>query len=439
MKNCDILLKADCLVTQDDERRVISKGAVAVSGDSILAAGSLEDLAGYTAAREIDLGPAILMPGLVNAHTHLPMTLLRGIADDLPLMEWLTDHIFPLEAKFTPEILQIGTALACAEMIRSGTTALFDMYLNEPPVYRTVDQCGLRARVCESLFSFPSIGVPDPSKAMDVVREQAAELKDNPRVKFAVSPHSVYTTTPELLENCAALARELKLPISIHLAETATETEQCLAAHNCRPVELCRRTGILGPHTTAAHCVELLPEEIDLLAQTQTVIAHNPKSNMKLASGAAPLPALLAKGARLALGTDGASSNNALNMFSEMTFASLLQKVTRMDPVVMPAQTVLDMATRGGADALHWPGLGRIMPGSPADMIALSLSYPNLNPLHDPVSHIVYAASGHELAFSMVGGKILYTDGAFTSLDYPALLEEAARIGAWLREQKSAS
>jgi 5-methylthioadenosine/S-adenosylhomocysteine deaminase len=237
------------------------------------------------------------------------------------------------------------------------------------------------------------------------------------------------------LAECAELAAELKLPLQIHLAESRDETGQCLKLHGCRPLELARRTGVLGPNTTIAHGVDLTEAEIDLLAESATVVAHNPRSNMKLASGAAPVSRMLAKKIPLGLGTDGAASNNTLNMFSEMSACALLHKLTDKEPTALPAQSVLDMATLGGAEALHWPQLGRLCVDAPADLTALDLTSPNLRPMYAPVSHIAYAASGHEVILTMIDGNILYENGKFTTIDYPALLREIDEISVFMQKR----
>lgn len=433
MKKCDLLLTADFVVTQNAAREVLHKGAVAVSGARIEAVGPAEKLEQeYLPDTLRNMGHAIVMPGLVNAHTHASMTLLRGMADDLPLMEWLGGHIFPREAKLTPRMLEVGAMLGCAEMLRSGTTACVDMYLNEPQIYRAMDKCGIKALVGEGIFAFPSIGYADPQDAFDVARGQAAELKGHPRLRYAVMPHAVYTTSREILEKSAALAEELDLPLHIHLAETASEVEQSLELYGCRPVEVCRRAGILGPRTLIAHGVELNEAEIEALAKAGASLAHCPKSNMKLASGVSPVPAMLARGINVALGTDGASSNNMLNMFSEMNVAALLHKVHNMDPTAMPAQTVLDMATVNGGKALGWPELGRLEAGGPADLTALDLTALNLAPLTNAPSHLVYAATGHEVFLTMVDGQILYDNRKFPTMDYSGLVMEAQDICNWL-------
>ena len=266
MKHIELIVSAELVITQNETREVIRNGAVAVSNGIFQAVGEAGAIrAAYSAERDITLGSSLLMPGLVNAHTHMPMTLLRGRADDLPLMTWLTEHIFPIEAKLTPHMLQVGTMLACAEMLRTGTTAFNDMYLNEPEVYRTADRCGMRARVSEGISRYATLGCADPARAFEVLAEQAAELEGNKRVRYCVAPHSVYTTSEEMLVKCAQFAEKHALPLHIHLAETRSETAQSLEIYGARPVEVCRRAGILGPRTTAAHCVDLTEAEIETL------------------------------------------------------------------------------------------------------------------------------------------------------------------------------
>lgn len=431
---CDILVSASACITQDDDRAVLHDAAVAVSDGTILETGPGKDLAAkYATAQSMDLGEVLLMPGLVNAHTHVSMTLLRGLADDLPLMEWLTQHIFPVEQKLTPELVRLGALLGCAEMIRTGTTAFCDMYLMENAVAEAVDQAGLRALLGEVIFAFPSPAYADLDAALDLVRATHERYADHERIRTAVMPHAVYTTTPELLTRSLDLARELDIPLHVHLAESVTETVQCLEQQGKRPVEYLDSLGLLGPRTLAAHCVDLTDDEVALLGASGIRIAHNPESNMKLASGNCRAQRLLDAGAVMGLGTDGACSNNNLNMFGEMGSAALLQKAVRMDPTVLTAQTVLDMATRGGADCLGWPELGALAPGKAADMIALDLTHPGLQPMYSPVSHAVYAAHGSEVCMTMVGGEVLYRDGRFTTIDYPALLAEIRDAARWVR------
>ncbi len=431
---CDTLITADVLVTQDEHRRILEDAALAVRDGRILALGSRRDLAVFTAAERLDLGNALVMPGLVNAHTHVAMTFLRGVADDIPLMDWLNRHIFPREQRLTAEIVELGALLGCAEMTRTGTTAFADMYLIEDAVAKAVDLSGLRCLMGEVLFSFSSPAYAGVEEAIALVREQERRYRDHPRLKVAVMPHAVYTTTPEILVRCGELARELGAPLYLHLAETESETEACLSAHGKRPLAYCADLGLLGACTTIAHAVTLNEKELDLLARSKTCVAHNPKSNMKLASGVAPIAGMLARGILPGLGTDGPASNNSLNMFAEMSVCSLLHKVCGGDPTLCPAGTVLDMATLGSARALSWPELGRLCPGAPADLIALDLSSPNLLPLYEPISHLVYAASGQEVTLTMVGGRTLYRDGRYTCLDYPLLRKEALKLKRWVCE-----
>lgn len=430
---CDILIQAACIVTQDAGRTIVEDGALAVADGVLLAVGPRAAVAGtHAPARVLDLGAALVMPGLVNAHTHTAMTILRGVADDLPLMEWLTRHIFPVEKHLTPDIVQAGALLGCAEMLRTGTTAVNDMYLFQDAGYRAMDIAGLRCRGGEGLFGFPSPAYADADAGLALVRELHQRWGRNPRIRQCVAPHAVYTTSPELLQRCMALAGELDLPLHIHLAETTTETARCLEMFGQRPVPYCHGLGLLTPRTTVAHAVDLTGEEIDLLAAAGAAVAHNPKSNMKLASGVAPVVRMLERGIAVGIGTDGAASNNSVNMFTEMTSCAMLHKVRGMDPTCAPAQTVLDMATLGGAAALHWPGLGQLAPGCPADLTALDLAAPNLQPLYNPVSHLVYAATGHEVRLTMVAGEVLYQDGRFTRFDYPALLAHIRDVRRWV-------
>lgn len=433
-----MLLCAEAVLTQDNRRNIITDGAVLVRGGRIAGVGKRRELEAQFRQQDVplrDFGRAVLMPGLVNAHTHLPMSLLRGLADDLPLMTWLEDHIFPLERLLTPDMIRIGTLLSCAEMMRTGSTAFCDMYMPEMVIAKAASAAGLRGLVGEGITIYPTIGCSDPAKALEVARDHAEMLKGHPLMQAAIAPHSVYTSTPELLESCAALADELNLPLHIHLAETRDETTRCLKSYGCRPVEHCRRHGMLTHHTLAAHCVDLDAAEITMLAQYGVSVAHSPKSNMKLASGVAPIPAMLKAGVNVALGTDGAASNNMQNMHSEMTVAALLHKATTLDPTVVNAQAALDMATRNGAAVFHITGLGTLTPGAPADITVLGLNEPGMNCLHSVLSHTVYAATGLETVYTMVNGKPLYDSGRYLTLDYPAVLEEARGVAAFLRKK----
>lgn len=431
---CDLLLTAEYVLTQDEERAIIENGFVAVHNGNVLAVGPQKRASDYTPVRRLDLGAALILPGLVNAHTHVSMTFLRGFADDLPLLEWLNNHIFPVEKHLTAEIVELGTLLGCAEMTRTGTTALQDMYLIEDAVISGVDKAGLKARLGDGIFAFPTPRCPSVEASFDLARRHAELVKNTKRLRTGIMPHTVYTTTPEILVRCRDLADELNLPLHIHAAESPAETALCLQNFGGRPIALLDRAGLLGPTTTLAHAVDLTDEELDRLAATGTVVAHCPRSNMKLSSGAARFDDMRARSIPVGLGTDGAASNNALNMFGEMNTCALLHKVSG-DPTAAPAASVLDAATLGGSKALCWDGLGALTPGAPADLIALDLTAPNLLPMYSPVSHLVYAATGHEVRLTVVDGEVLYEDGRYTRFDGESLFKEAAKLKRWVLDK----
>lgn len=432
---CDTLYTADYVITQNDGRDIIKQGAIAVCEDHILCVGHtdiLEIL--YPDARRVDLGNAAIMPGLINAHTHVPMSLLRGYSDDKALMDWLTQDIFPQEAKLSPELVELGTRFSLAEMIRTGTTAFYDMYMWERSVFKAADDMGMRAVLGESVTQFfPSLSCQDQEAYFDLVRQQAEEWKGHPRIRQAVVPHAPYTTNPELLKKCYALAEETGSLFGMHLAETQNETDTCLKEHGMRPIPYCNSLGLLQPGSTFFHVVHADAQDMELLAEGHCAVVHNPASNMKLASGVAPVGTFGNYRIPVGLGTDGPASNNAQNMFREMYVASLLQKVHTLEPTACPAQTALDMATRGGSDALHCPHIGTLEPGMKADFIALDLSSPNMQPVHNIVSNIVYAATGLENRLTVVNGKELYRDGKFLTCDFDALSQEIQKARAWVR------
>jgi 5-methylthioadenosine/S-adenosylhomocysteine deaminase len=435
-QHCDRIIRAGVLVTQDEQRRVLGDAAVAVTGDTITAVDHADVIAAEWSTDAVsDLSGMLVMPGLVNAHTHVAMTFLRGLADDLPLMQWLTEHIFPVEKHLSAEIVEVSALLGCAEMAATGTTTLCDMYLIEDATFKAVDRAGLRMQGGEGLFAFPSPAYACIEEAFELVRRQHDRYSSHSRIRYAVMPHAVYTSNPEMLTRCAALAGELGCGLHIHLAETAAETAQCLASFGKRPIPYCRDLGVLSPRTTVAHAVDVTDDELEILRESGICVAHNPVSNMKLASGAARVPEMLAAGICVGIGTDGAASNNGLNMFTEMKTCALLHKLRYADPTCVPAATVLDMATTGGAKCAGWPETGALVPGAKADLIALDLSAPNLQPLYSAVSHIVYAATGHEVTHTMVGGEFVYENGRHTRFDYPALLREVASIRRWVQKK----
>ncbi len=434
---CDALYTADYVVTQNNGRDIIENGAIAVAADRIFCVGHadlLEIL--YPEARRVDLGHAVLMPGLINAHTHVSMSLLRGFSDDKALMDWLQKDIFPQEAKLTPELVELGALFSFAEMVRSGTTAFYDMYMHERAVLRAAETVGLRGVLGESVTQyFPSLSCKDEEAYFDYARSMAEELRDHPLLRAAILPHAPYTTNPGILQRCRALADETGALFGMHLAETKSETEGCLASFGKRPVAYCESLGLLQPGSTFFHMVEATNEDLDMLAENRCAVTHCPASNMKLASGVAPIAGMVQRGIGVGLGTDGPASNNAQNMLREMYVASLLHKVSELSPTACPAQLALDMATRGGSAALHEPLIGTLEPGMKADFIALSLQSPNMQPVHSIVSNIVYAATGAENILTVVNGRELYRDGKWLTCDYDALCAEMKKILSWAKKK----
>ena len=433
---CDTLLTGSHIVTQNPERAIIPEGGVAITQGKIVAVGQAADLLQqFTPGRHLDFGPSIILPGLHNAHGHVAMTFLRGLGDDMPLMDWLTKRIFPVEKHLTAELVELASLLGCAEMMRTGTTSFVDMYLIEDAVGRAVDRAGMKVLAGEAIFSFPSPAYANADTAFALVQEQHDRWKDHKRVRICLTPHTVYTTNTDILTRCGLLASDLGIPLHIHVAETSQETAESMRQYGKRPLEVCREAGLLGPTTNVAHVVDITPEEIDLLLATRTQVSHNPKSNLKLASGFAPVPQMLEKGILPGLGTDGAASNNTLNMFGEMNICALIHKGLSKDPAVCPAQTVLDMATLGGAAAMFSDDTGSLLPGKAADITVLGIDSPNMVPMYAPVSHLVYAASGHEVRLTMIDGDIVYHDGKYPTIDLEGVRKEMWAMRQWILDK----
>ncbi len=430
----ELMIRNGYILTMDGKDRRFPDGVVAIDSGEITAVGPASEIPTDPAARIIDARGGIILPGLINAHTHAAMTLFRGIADDLPLMTWLNDHIFPAEATLDADRVRAGTRLACAEMIRSGTTCFCDMYLFEGAVADAAREAGMRAVVGEVLYDFPSPSYGPIDKGFAHTRALIEQWADDPLVTIAVEPHSPYLCAPDLLREAAALARSYKVPLVIHLSETAQEVETVRKSHGRTPVGHLAHLGVLGPDLVAPHCVALTDDDIRLLRDADVKVVHNPESNMKLASGVAPVPRLLDAGVLVALGTDGPSSNNDLDLFAEMDTAAKLHKVTTLDPTVLDATTVLKMATIDGARAL---GLdhrtGSLEPGKRADLIIVDTNAPHLTPLYHPDSHLVYAARGSDVVTTIVDGRILMEDRQLMTLDEDAVMERAKEIAEAIR------
>jgi 5-methylthioadenosine/S-adenosylhomocysteine deaminase len=383
----------------------------------------------FQASRVLDYPHGLILPGLINAHTHAAMALFRGLADDLPLEDWLNSHIFPAERHLDREFVYWGTKLAVAEMLLSGTTTFCDMYLFADAVARAAAETGIRAVIGEVLYDFPSPNYGPPAEGLRFSEKLCRTYQSHPRVKVAIQPHAVYTCSPDLLQQCGDLAARFGAPLIIHLSETHKEVAYCRTAYGATPVKHLYNLGLLTRRLVADHAVVLTEEDMDLLAASGANVAHCPESNMKLASGIAPVTALLAKGVPVGLGTDGCASNNNLDMLQEMDTAAKLQKVHHLDPTALPATQALTLATRGSAQVLGLePEVGSLAPGLKADLIIIDLNQPHLTPLYDPYSHLVYAAGGADVQTVMVHGRILVQDRQLLAFDLEETLDRAREL-----------
>ena len=438
MQTVDILLEKGTVLTMDPQNRLLAEGWLAIKGDAIVAIGGPEDLR-PKAGQTIDARGGVIMPGLINGHTHAAMSLFRGLADDLPLMEWLNHYIFPVESRMDGDFVFTGTLLACAEMIMSGTTTFCDMYLFENRVAEAAKAAGMRAIVGEVLYDFDSPNYGPVAQGLTFTEELITKWKDDPLISIAVEPHSPITCSPDLLSATNDLAWKYDVPLIIHLAETAHEIQEVEQKYGRRPVAHLESLGLLGSHLIADHCVHLEQDEIQLLARRGVKAIHNPESNMKLASGIAPIPEMLANRLTVGLGTDGCASNNNLDLFAEMDMAAKLHKVSTMDTTVMDALTVLRMATIHGAAALGLDALtGSLEVGKKADVIIVDTAKPHLTPMYNPYSHLVYAARGNDVSHVLINGRIVMEERQLVAMDLASVLEQArARsedVKRWLQE-----
>ena len=438
--SADLLITNGTVITMDGQNTVIEKGAVAVKGENIAAVGKEGELSYFNTSKRIDAKGGIIMPGLINSHTHAAMTIFRGLADDLPLMTWLNDHIFPAEADLAPEKVHDGALLACAEMILSGTTCFCDMYLFEDHVAQAAKEAGMRAVVGEVLFDFPSPNYGYLDKGFAYTEMLIEKYKDDPLINIAVEPHSPYLCAPALLQKASLLAQKNDLLLVIHVSETQSEVSQIKESYGFTPVGFLASLGVLSPNLLACHCVHLTEDDIALLKEHDVKVAHNPESNMKLASGISPVSELLKKGVCVGIGTDGCASNNNLDIFHEMSMAAKLGKVYAHDPAAMDAKSVLSMATIGGARALGLSDVtGSIEPGKKADIIILDMRKPHLTPMYNPESHLVYAARGRDVTTSVINGKLIMDERKLLSLDISKIAGKVMRIAVDIGKKNAAA
>ena len=425
------------VVTMDGGGRVLSPGAVAIEGRDIAAVDTPSAIAaGYRAKDSIDARGAVVMPGLINTHTHAPMVLYRGLADDLALMDWLQKYIFPAEAKtVNPAFVRAGTRLAALEMIRSGTTTYADMYYFEEEIARVTKAAGLRGVLGQTIIKFPAPDAKTPAEGLSRTERFIKEFASDDLIVPAVAPHAIYTLEAETLKSAREVANRQHVPVILHLAETQDEVKIAAEQHKATPVGYLESLGFFGPGTLAAHTVHLTSQDIDILKTRGVGVSHNPESNMKLASGTAPVPALRRAGVPVGLGTDGAASNNDLDMFESMRQAALLHTLQSGDPRTLPAADVLAMATREGAAALGMEKIiGSLEPGKRADLIVVSMNAARQTPMYDPLSHLVYTTRGDDVRTTIVNGKILMREGRVLTLNESAVLAEARKLAADVRQ-----
>lgn len=429
----DVLIVNGTIVSMDSNRTILEPGTVAIKDGKIVAAETIGSPRSELKAKEtIDATGKLVMPGLINTHTHAAMTIFRGYADDLPLMEWLQNYIWPAEAKYiNADTVRLGTQLAAVEMIRSGTTTFNDMYFFEDEVAKAAKEIGIRAVVGEGLLDFPTPNKKTASEGLDYTEMLIKKWRNDPLITVAVAPHSPYTCSAELLKSAKNLSDKYGVPLHIHVSETEQELNDSRNKHGLTPFEYLDSLGFLGDNVIAAHSVHLTANDIQLIAARKVGVSHNPESNMKLASGVAPIPELLNAGAKIGLGTDGAASNNDLNMFEEMDTTAKLHKVFRKNSSVVDAKSVVEMATIGGARVLGLEKeIGSIEEGKRADVIIIDLDKPHLTPMYNPYSQIVYAVDGADVETVIIEGRIVMRDHKILTVDEEKIIQDMQALAA---------
>jgi 5-methylthioadenosine/S-adenosylhomocysteine deaminase len=431
-----LVVTGGTVVTVDAASRIVGNGAVAIDDSDIVAVDSAEAIARRFRGREtIDASGQIVLPGLVNTHTHAAMVLYRGLADDLPLAEWLNNYIFPAEARtVSPEFVRAGTKLAVLEMIESGTTTFADMYYFEEEVAKETKAAGLRGVLGQTIIQFPVADAKTPADGLSRAEEFITAFRNDQLITPAVAPHAIYTLDGPTLRAARELSKRHNAPTLIHLAETGEDARVAKERRSASPVAYLESLGFLGPGVVAAHGVWVSDEDIKMLKSRDVGVSHNPESNMKLASGTAPVLAYLRAGVSVGLGTDGAASNNDLDMFEAMRVAALLHKHETVDPSALTARTVVELGTIRGARALGLDGrIGSLEPRKRADLITVSLARARLTPMYDPMSHLVYATHGDDVQNSIVNGRVLMRNRKVLTMDQAAVLADARAWGEKIR------
>jgi 5-methylthioadenosine/S-adenosylhomocysteine deaminase len=437
MQEVDLVITGGKILLMDEQNTHLDNMSIAIDKSDIIAIGSSFDISKkYSTKKIIDAKYSLIMPGFVNCHTHAAMTCFRGIADDLELMDWLNNYIFPAEAKnVNKNLVYWGTMLACAEMIKSGTTTFKDMYIFEDETARAAKEAGMRCLVGEVLFDFSSPNAKTPEEGLAYTRMLLEKWKSDPLINIIVEPHALYTCAPSLLTAAKIIADEFNAPMGIHLLENEEERKQLKEKFGKGAISFLQDISYLDDKFIAFHCVCLDNEDINIFAKHNCKIVHNPASNMKLASGIAPVPDMLKAGVTVGLGTDGCASNNNLDMIKDMSLAAKLHKAARLDPTVMDAQTVIRMATIDGAKVLGMEKLiGSLEVGKKADIIIIGLNKPHLTPLYSEYSHLVYAASGADVDTVIINGKLVMENRKLLTIDENEVMQKVREIAAGIKE-----
>jgi 5-methylthioadenosine/S-adenosylhomocysteine deaminase len=437
--NYNIVIHNGIVLTMNSDFDIIENGVLCIKNDKLVKIESLKNDSLFPEGEKIiDARGGIIMPGLVNTHTHLPMALFRGLADDLPLSVWLNEHIFPAESKYiTPESVRLGALLSGAEMFLSGTTTCCDGYFHEYHVAGAMNEIGMRAILGQGVIDFPAPGVPDPDENINNAKKFIQKWKNiSPLITPSIFCHSPYTCSETTLKKAKDAANAKDVLFQIHAAETKDEYISIQTKHRLTPVKYLDKIGIIDKNTLLVHAVWLDDDDIDIIAARGASVSHNPESNMKLASGIAPVPSLLKAGVTVGLGTDGCASNNNLDLFSEMDAAAKLHKVNALDPTVMDAATVLKMATIQGAKALGLDDItGSLEIGKKADIIIIDTRKPHLVPVYNPVSHMVYAAQGSDVRDVIVDGRLLIKDRKLLTVDLENIIEKVIKLSAAIKKK----
>ena len=432
-QDVDLIVSGGTVVTMDAGRAIYQDGAVAVRGDSIVAVGPRVEIeAKYQSAQMIDARGGLVLPGFINGHTHVPMTLFRGLHDDVTLNDWLYKYIFPAEAKnVNEEFVRWGTRLAAAEQIRSGVTTFADMYYFEDAVAEETKAAGMRGVLGETFIDFPAPDNKSEAEMLAYTEKFLKRWQGDPLIHAAPAPHSIYTCSKKTLQDSAALARKYHAPILIHVSEMKKERDDSEKAHGMSPVAYLESIGVLGPDIVAAHCIFVDEADRKLLAQRGVGCVHNPSSNMMIASGVSPVPEMRSAGVAVGLGTDGpAGSNNDLDLMEEIDLAAKLAKISKMDPLALNAKAVVEMATIDGARALHLgKEVGSLEAGKKADLVLISLDEPNAVPMYDVYAQIAYALKASDVETVVIGGRVVMRDRKLLTVDEPKVLEKAREYG----------